>query len=270
MYLLPPHLRLLVVLLDERLTRWLDEKAWKSMKAGLKSYQITESVRILIRARMHYVCSISTTPFFTMINKYFNVSLQYRSKDYFATWQHGGRNGSSFSPLTLYLPIGWHQVCGMIGAGTARPRLNNEEKTFFHTTSWFSTPETLMTLCRRRDMYRKRSWTGCFNMTSINTTTAFSGHSNQGFQLASNYGNVHYHTRGEHGISAKTRNVRMSSMLTASLYSREASSTKPNPFSTVPFRRDPDFVDRDILAEVGEKCWKPASRVALVGLGGVG
>ncbi|MCJ1424485.1 hypothetical protein MMC29_002373 [Sticta canariensis] len=42
------------------------------------------------------------------------------------------------------------------------------------------------------------------------------------------------------------------------------------PLSTAPFRRDPDFVDREILAEIDKKCSKPASRAALVGLGGVG
>ncbi|KAF2500541.1 TPR-like protein [Lophium mytilinum] len=43
-----------------------------------------------------------------------------------------------------------------------------------------------------------------------------------------------------------------------------------SPSSTVPFRRDRDFVDRDILSEIHQKCSQPASRVALVGLGGVG
>jgi hypothetical protein len=43
------------------------------------------------------------------------------------------------------------------------------------------------------------------------------------------------------------------------------------PFSTVPFSRDPDFVDRpDIQAWIHEKCVRPAARAALVGLGGVG
>ncbi|KAF1962686.1 hypothetical protein CC80DRAFT_512061 [Byssothecium circinans] len=42
-------------------------------------------------------------------------------------------------------------------------------------------------------------------------------------------------------------------------------------FSTVPFGRDPDFVDRpDILAWIHEKCAAPTNRAALVGLGGVG
>ncbi|RYP23415.1 hypothetical protein DL765_001120 [Monosporascus sp. GIB2] len=45
---------------------------------------------------------------------------------------------------------------------------------------------------------------------------------------------------------------------------------RPTPSSTVPFRRDPHFVDRDVLAEIYFKSKQPASRVALVGLGGVG
>jgi hypothetical protein len=43
------------------------------------------------------------------------------------------------------------------------------------------------------------------------------------------------------------------------------------PFSTVPFKRSEGFVDRDdILACIDHKCSRPAGRVALVGLGGVG
>ncbi|KAH8656468.1 P-loop containing nucleoside triphosphate hydrolase protein [Ilyonectria robusta] len=43
------------------------------------------------------------------------------------------------------------------------------------------------------------------------------------------------------------------------------------PFSTVPFPPDPDFVDRpDILKWMHGKCARPASRIALVGLGGIG
>ncbi|KAF2731339.1 TPR-like protein, partial [Polyplosphaeria fusca] len=45
---------------------------------------------------------------------------------------------------------------------------------------------------------------------------------------------------------------------------------RPNPSSTVPFRRDPHFVDRQILAEIDSRTHQPASRLALVGLGGVG
>ncbi|KAN0081980.1 P-loop containing nucleoside triphosphate hydrolase protein [Elaphomyces granulatus] len=40
--------------------------------------------------------------------------------------------------------------------------------------------------------------------------------------------------------------------------------------ANVPFRRDRDFVHREILSEIQSKCSRPASRVALVGLGGVG
>lgn len=47
-------------------------------------------------------------------------------------------------------------------------------------------------------------------------------------------------------------------------------SPQPTPSSTVPFRRDRDFVDRDILSELHQRCSQPASRAALVGLGGVG
>lgn len=43
------------------------------------------------------------------------------------------------------------------------------------------------------------------------------------------------------------------------------------PFSTLPFAPDPDYVDRpDILAWVRDKCAGNGARAALVGLGGVG
>lgn len=45
----------------------------------------------------------------------------------------------------------------------------------------------------------------------------------------------------------------------------------PHPSSTVPFLKDSEFVPRgDILAQIHEKLSAPASRAALVGLGGVG
>jgi hypothetical protein len=47
-------------------------------------------------------------------------------------------------------------------------------------------------------------------------------------------------------------------------------SLQPRPSSTVPFRRDRDFVYRDILSDIYAKCSLPSARVALVGLGGVG
>ncbi|KAI0902947.1 hypothetical protein F4823DRAFT_620460 [Ustulina deusta] len=46
---------------------------------------------------------------------------------------------------------------------------------------------------------------------------------------------------------------------------------QPEPFSTVPFTRDPNFVDRpEILAWINEKCDGPATRAALIGIGGIG
>ncbi|TGJ81185.1 hypothetical protein E0Z10_g7582 [Xylaria hypoxylon] len=47
--------------------------------------------------------------------------------------------------------------------------------------------------------------------------------------------------------------------------------TPPKPSFNVPFRRDADFVERKtILDRIHRACLQPASRVALVGLGGVG
>jgi hypothetical protein len=43
------------------------------------------------------------------------------------------------------------------------------------------------------------------------------------------------------------------------------------PFSTVPFVPDHEFIDRpDISVSLRDKCDQPGSRTALVGLGGVG
>jgi hypothetical protein len=51
----------------------------------------------------------------------------------------------------------------------------------------------------------------------------------------------------------------------------ERPETPPNPLSTVPFARDPDFVNRiTLLNQIHEKSSVPGSRIALVGLGGVG
>ena len=51
----------------------------------------------------------------------------------------------------------------------------------------------------------------------------------------------------------------------------------PSPSSTVPFRRDVDFVDRrpassgdTLLEQIEQQCAMPAARVALVGIGGAG
>ncbi|KAL8366576.1 hypothetical protein RB595_010437 [Gaeumannomyces hyphopodioides] len=51
----------------------------------------------------------------------------------------------------------------------------------------------------------------------------------------------------------------------------ERPETPPQPFATIPFSRDSDFVNRgDILDQLRQRCFEPASRVALVGLGGIG
>ncbi|KAJ5707370.1 hypothetical protein N7488_007171 [Penicillium malachiteum] len=51
----------------------------------------------------------------------------------------------------------------------------------------------------------------------------------------------------------------------------ERPETPPTPLSTVPFHRDPDFVSRDtLLDQIHEKISVPGSRIALVGIGGVG
>ncbi|KAJ5667462.1 hypothetical protein N7507_003326 [Penicillium longicatenatum] len=51
----------------------------------------------------------------------------------------------------------------------------------------------------------------------------------------------------------------------------ERAQTPPEPHSTVPFSRNPDFVDRGTLLEdIHEKCSAPDARIALVGMGGVG
>ncbi|KAJ6092788.1 hypothetical protein N7486_008077, partial [Penicillium sp. IBT 16267x] len=51
----------------------------------------------------------------------------------------------------------------------------------------------------------------------------------------------------------------------------ERPETPPAPLSTVPFRRDRDFVSRDtLLDEIHTKISVPGSRIALIGVGGVG
>ncbi|OAL46892.1 TPR-like protein [Pyrenochaeta sp. DS3sAY3a] len=76
-------------------------------------------------------------------------------------------------------------------------------------------------------------------------TTTFAGDGNRGLQVGYNSGSIHL--------------------------APERPETPPRPSCFVPFRRDPDFVDRGtLLGQIGQRCAAPASRVALVGLGGVG
>ncbi|KAH7459901.1 hypothetical protein FOMA001_g19846 [Fusarium oxysporum f. sp. matthiolae] len=54
-------------------------------------------------------------------------------------------------------------------------------------------------------------------------------------------------------------------------YPPEPLEPTPPPFASIPFRRDPTFIERgDILDQIGRQCSEPASRFAIVGLGGVG
>ncbi|KAJ5975424.1 hypothetical protein N7481_009131 [Penicillium waksmanii] len=72
------------------------------------------------------------------------------------------------------------------------------------------------------------------------------GSGNASLQLGINSGSVHYHAA-------------------------EQPEPSPNPLSTVPFPRDPDFVERGtLLVDIQEKLSPPGARVALVGLGGIG
>ncbi|WYZ43755.1 hypothetical protein EsH8_VII_000191 [Colletotrichum jinshuiense] len=59
---------------------------------------------------------------------------------------------------------------------------------------------------------------------------------------------------------------------TNNFYFASESLSKPRkPFSTVPFQPDPDYIERpSITAWLRDKCGRPASRAALVGLGGIG
>ncbi|RYN15545.1 hypothetical protein AA0112_g12741 [Alternaria arborescens] len=81
------------------------------------------------------------------------------------------------------------------------------------------------------------------------TNITFAGHGNRGVQVGHNYGAIENYFQ----VPA------------------ERPETPPQPACFVPFRRDPDFVDRGtLLDQIRERCAAPASRVALVGLGGVG
>lgn len=51
---------------------------------------------------------------------------------------------------------------------------------------------------------------------------------------------------------------------------QEPTRTSPPPSSTVPFHRDPNFVDRPELETLEEKLSVWNKKVALVGIGGVG
>ncbi|PQE30876.1 hypothetical protein CJF32_00011333 [Rutstroemia sp. NJR-2017a WRK4] len=92
-------------------------------------------------------------------------------------------------------------------------------------------------------------------------STIFSGDANYGLQVGTNNGSVDFHAPPE-GLSLTGANE--GSTL-------ERSETPPNPSIVIPFSRDTDFVERGtILDQIYQKCAVSGSRIALVGLGGVG
>ncbi|KAH8691820.1 hypothetical protein BGW36DRAFT_464476 [Talaromyces proteolyticus] len=77
----------------------------------------------------------------------------------------------------------------------------------------------------------------------------FSDSDNRGVQVGYNAGNVETHHH----------------------YPAERPETPPGPLLSIPFLRDPDFVDRGtVLNQLHQRSTVPGSRTALVGLGGVG
>ena len=96
------------------------------------------------------------------------------------------------------------------------------------------------------------------------------GHHNEGIQVgyaASGTiltSNVHNYHAGQYYPQAMSWNLVDQS-------SAPAERPKPQPSNNTPFTRDEDFVARgDVLGRIGKHLETPGSRVALVGLGGVG
>lgn len=95
------------------------------------------------------------------------------------------------------------------------------------------------------------------------------GGTNSGNQVGINHGTIHM-PPGRFTRSWLSQ-VKPRNRLTISGSERERPETPPAPLSTVPFRRDPDYVDRGTLLDlICEKGTTPSARIALVGLGGVG
>ncbi|KUL85456.1 hypothetical protein ZTR_06752 [Talaromyces verruculosus] len=86
-------------------------------------------------------------------------------------------------------------------------------------------------------------------MATAEYHSTFSNSHNYGLQVGHNTGNIETHHH----------------------YTAERPETPPRPSLSIPFLRDPDFVDRGtILDQLHRRCAAPGSRTALVGLGGVG
>lgn len=106
--------------------------------------------------------------------------------------------------------------------------------------------------------------------TAILTMASISfGGTNSGNQVGINNGTIHM-PPGRFTRSWSSQ-IKSQSHLTISGSERERPETPPAPLSTVPFRRDPDYVARGtLLDQIYEKGTTPSARIALVGLGGVG
>ncbi|CAG8135882.1 unnamed protein product [Penicillium salamii] len=85
-----------------------------------------------------------------------------------------------------------------------------------------------------------------------------------GTQVGINSGNVNVH---HHPGTSSTRRASKAELTV----SPAPPETPPEPCSTVPFGRDPDFVPRgSILEDIEDRCSSSTTLIALVGLGGVG
>jgi hypothetical protein len=92
--------------------------------------------------------------------------------------------------------------------------------------------------------------------------------SNQALQTGHNSGSTETHI---HALSKCPLGSALTDAALITLLYTERPETPPRPSCFVPFRRDADFVDCEMLLNrIREQCAAPASRVALVGLGGVG
>lgn len=88
-----------------------------------------------------------------------------------------------------------------------------------------------------------------------------------GFQLGKNEGHIEFNPPPGKSGTGHDRKFAYSWPLPTP----ERPETPPSPLSTVPFARDCNFVSRDLLLrQIREKSSVPGSRIALVGLGGVG
>ncbi|EAQ91300.1 hypothetical protein CHGG_03235 [Chaetomium globosum CBS 148.51] len=93
------------------------------------------------------------------------------------------------------------------------------------------------------------------------------GSNHHGLQVGYNYGSIEFPPPGKITVAP----CRSPMGCPTNVQISERRETPPIPFATIPFSRDPDFVNRgDILDQIDERCSELAGRVALVGLGGVG